>query len=351
MLFWDQMGAVLERSEGRDWMRIGAPRLLVSALFAINLLAAGGCPAVVLAAGPLKSVADELNLIEHRYFFRLYTRDPIEKRLERIELLVFGSTQSGSNDERAARLKKAMAERDASSSTHFERESAGERPQSPVKEKLGSDKKTASEGAGPGSSSSQYPILNTLEWRALKKTFATDSLDQRLERLEARIFGSSSPAMAYADRVERLKRTLGVGVAQSIPPGPTGPLGPMPKARPRSRDYFDGMPPQDLFEQFGGSSMLPFGAMPGMSEIFNEFRSQMEQMQRMPNGVWEWDSGSGTWTERNNGQRLRPGQGQSPLDINPSRPSPLSPSLPLIPKRHRVQPSPVIPPYDDPNSI
>ncbi len=332
-------------------MRIGAPKLLLSSFLAINLLSsAGSVPPAALAAGTA-SVVDELNVIENRYFFRLYTRDPIEKRLERIELLVFGSTQAGSNDERVARLKRTMAERDANSSAHYGNKSGEDKAPGHAKEKTGSAKSPAADSSGPGSSSAQYPILNTLEWRALKKTFVSESLDQRLGRLESKIFGSTSPAMAYADRVERLKRTLGVGVAQNIPPGPAGPLGPMPKARPRTGDFFDGMPQPDLFEQFGGFSMSPFGSMQGMPDIFKDLQRQMEQMQRLPSGVWEWDSESGTWTERKNGRRIKPGERRTPPDANPSNPFSLTPDFPFDLKRHKAQPSQVIPPYDDPNSI
>src|SRR5690606_33228046 len=94
----------------------------------------------------------------------------------------------------------------------------------------------AANGAASGSSgghagtesSSQYPVLNTLEWRALKKTYPSESIDARLARMEKKLFGMDSPAMAYVDRVDRLKRTLGIGMTAAVPRGPKGPA---PKAR------------------------------------------------------------------------------------------------------------------------
>src|SRR5262249_18973351 len=155
-------------------------------------------------------------------FFKQYSSDPIEKRLQRLELLVFGSTQGGTSEQRAARLRRTIADRDRQAG-----ETAKERP-------------PAGESKKP-TGSAQYPILSTFEWRVLKKTYPTGTLDERLERLETKLFGQPSPAMAYADRVERLKRMLGMDMAQGVPE-PSGPLGPKPKARPRGEMPGDGQP-------------------------------------------------------------------------------------------------------------
>ncbi len=46
----------------------------------------------------------------------------------------------------------------------------------------------------------------------MKKTFPAEALDQRLDRLESQIFGLPAQAMSYVDRIERLKKTAGIGV-------------------------------------------------------------------------------------------------------------------------------------------
>jgi hypothetical protein len=328
-------------------------------LAAILLVAGAGLGvghAGATAANPASSQAhspvDGINVLENRFFFRLYTRDPLEKRLERLELLVFGGTQAGSNEERIARLKKTVKDRDTASTVPPKPDAvdeqgtaAGEESNSPPPEA-----KTSPGGHGAGGPSTQYPVLNTLEWRALKKTYPKETIDQRLERLETKLFGAASPAMAYADRVERLKRTLGVGVAQNLPSGQSGPMGPMPKARARGGDLFEGLPAPGTVEPFGsGAPMSPFGMIPGFSDMFKQLQQQMEQLRQMPSGTWEWDSESNSWVDRRNGRHLKPGPGQTPQDILPSSPFPdqLSP-FPVNPK---IKKTPVIPPYDDPNSI
>lgn len=317
--------------------------------FALIMLAWGGHPAALQAASKERSIGDQLNLLENRFFFRLYLRDPIEKRLERLELLVFGATQGGDNAERIDRLKKTVSDRDSKSSDWSKAQGSADGENGHGGGKVDSGGSERGRSAGAGSSSSQYPILNTLEWRALKKTYPGGSLDQRLERLETKLFGQPSPAMAYADRVDRLKRTLGVGIAQGEGPPVGGPPGPMPKAKPRSLpDIFGSAPPPETIDPFGGLYGTPFGApgnspfgtMPGFSEMFKHLEQEMEQMRRMPLGVWQWDPKTGSWYDPTTGRRFKPGQEPVPKEF-----------APLIPRPSKPKVRPYIPPYDDPNSI
>jgi len=287
-------------------------------------LALSVLPLAAASAGSAPLAADkDVRLWENRFFFKQYAHDPIEKRLQRLELLVFGATQGGSTDQRAARLKKTIADRDKQAG-----DAAKDQPQA------AESKKT--------SGSLQYPILNTFEWRVFKKTYPTGTLDERLERLETKLFGQSSPAMAYADRVERLKRMLGMDVAQGGPE-PSGPLGPKPKARPRgempgeepwmwgSPLTPDSMPP--------GTFRLPpmVGANPQMTQMLKEFERQMDEMMRMNPGQgsrqFRWDPENG-WRESAPGNRGKPSPG-------PVLPSPFD----------RDSHEPTLPPYYDPNSI
>jgi hypothetical protein len=287
---------------------------------ALTLCLSHGYPVLAAPAGAAAQVGRDVSLMENRFFFKLYSHDPVEKRLQRLELLVFGATQGGTNEERAARLKKAVADRDRQAA-------AGNQ---------------AGQGAAAGAGqkkplgSSQYPVLNTLEWRILKKTYPNETLDQRLERLETRLFGQPSSAMAYADRVERLKRTVGIDVAQSAP---SGPLGPKPKARPRS-EAPDSQPwtwGSPLLPDFmpPGRYRMPFAEMPPQfSEMFKELDRQMNEMMKLPPGSyrWEFDPDKGEWIERSPGRRPRPLP--SPFDTKP----------------FPAEPAPALPPYYDPNS-
>lgn len=278
------------------------------------------------AQSPATPMPKQIGLLENRFFYHLYVQDPIEKRLERLELLVFGGTQAGTNDERLARLKKAIAERDTASA----------QPAKPPAEDTQEKAQTA-EPDKSKQSSTQYPILTTLEWRLLKKTYPNDSMDARLERMETKVFGQASPAMAYADRVERLKKTVGVGIADEAPKGK---MGPRPKARPRLED---GSPIPDGFGMMPTIPNLPtmptdpLNGQRGMNPFFGDFNSmfreldrQMQEMMRMPPGHYEYDPNTGQWTERDTGRKLSP-------DTAP----------PPAPPKKKQKP----PPYYDPNTI
>ncbi len=278
----------------------------------------------------------ELGLLENRFFSRQYLSDPLEKRLERLELLVFASTQEGSPRERLARLKNTLGARSGGPAAKAASQAAKSPPKGSSLENM--------------DSSSQYPVLNTLEWRALKKTYSGESLDQRLERIESKLFGQPSPSMAYVDRVERLKRTLGIGLTTQAPLS-SMPTGPMPKARQRS---------QMLQDHFGWSTPGPSGeippAMPDLpdypsdqafgadisrtfAEMFKDMNRQMQELNKMgPGQQWTFDPQTGTWSHRQFKGDLKPAQpgqpGAQPRLILPASPPPSD-----------------IPPYADPNSI
>jgi hypothetical protein len=310
---------------GKYWLgQSGRFRAKWLSLLAFCLLAgASSLPAP--AETPATPLPKQIGLLENRFFYHLYVQDPIEKRLERLELLVFGGTQAGSNEERLARLKKSVADRDTASA-----QSAAQGSKAPAVDD-GPSKPPSTGQDKAKQSSGQYPILNTLEWRLLKKTYPDDSMDGRLERMETKVFGQASPAMAYIDRVERLKKTVGVGVAEEAP---TGKMGPRPKARPR----LDGASPQvpDGFGMMPTIPPNPFNNQRGMSPSFGDFNSmfrelnkQMQEMMRMPPGHYEYDPNSGEWTESDTGRKLSPDTAPPPAP--PKKPKPL--------------------PYYDPNSI
>ena len=179
-------------------------------------------PAILLAAkNAVNSTQDKeyaslvkyLKNLEVRYFFHSYDHDPIEKRVERLELLVFGGSRYGVFEERIKALKKAIEKRDQEAARKIQER----------------NKKVTKPGA-----KADYPIMNTLEWRVLKKTYQSESLDTRLERLEKKLLGQASPAMSYADRIDRLKKIVGISITSLPPKNNKLSPGPMPRAnRPR----------------------------------------------------------------------------------------------------------------------
>jgi hypothetical protein len=310
-------------------------------------------PRLALAAGSAvvseQVMNKDIGLLENRFFSRLYTNDPIEKRLERLELMVFGGTQDGDNEHRLGRLKKAVADR---------------AEQQPAAKGTAADSKAAPKEKAQ--SSTQYTALNTLEWRVFKKTFAADSLDDRLSRLEKKLFGADSPSMAYIDRVDRLKRTLGIGVP--VAQQPTGPLGPAPKARPRGQmgsDFWSfgtplitGMVPHegDFFgdEDMGLPPVFGFGLSSSINNMFRDMERQMMQLQQLPPGSYTFDPKTNSWVDQNN-NHIKPDGGSG--KAVPHKPAPMLPAPNF--KAPKLSPSPLfphdsdseLPPYSDPNTI
>lgn len=195
-------------------------------------------------AGALSEQALEKDILvlENRFFFHHYGHDPIEKRLERLELLTLGASQYGSNSERLSHLKSAIVQRDKQAAQIMADHKA---EQARIAAKSDGGAKTGAKAE------TNYPVLSTLEWRILKKTYSGETIDQRLDRLESQLFGMPAQAMSYVDRIERLKKTAGVGSESfsasrfgpgtgfnsgaPVSPGTAGPYtairkGPMPRA-------------------------------------------------------------------------------------------------------------------------
>lgn len=244
-----------------------------------------------------------LKSLEDRFFFHSYDHDPVEKRVERLELLIFGGHQYGVPEERLDKLKQTIQERDKESARAH-----AKRAEEKSSAKSGSNSDTES------GSLTQYPVLNTLEWRVLKKTYGKESIDERLGRLEKALFGQESPAMSYADRIDRLKKIAGVNITSlngndpQIVPGPLPQAGATPYRLPS-------LPP----------SMPNFD--PNSQSFQNDLRKQF--MKDIPNMFKYMDGDLKKFFE---GYQMSP-QGKSPY---------------MVPQK---KPSVTIPPYADPNSI
>jgi hypothetical protein len=263
-----------------------------------------------LKSVPTPTLDREIAILENRFFFHQYGHDPLEKRLERLELLVLGEARSGLASARLDLLKATIRERDAQGAK-FMRESrkatpgssqkgsqSGDKASSPLapNSSVGSDStggagnfsdntsfpdKERERGAGgavnKSESISNYPMVGTLEWRVLKKTYPGESLDQRLNRLEEHIFGAPAQAMSYLDRVERLRKTTGIGVSQApsdtgvTAPGGRLKYGPLPRAGVNDFSSPFSAPNSSRIEGFG-SKKPPESRMPSPDSLFRTFR-------------------------------------------------------------------------------
>ncbi len=327
------------------------------------LLFGSSALAVPPAKNPAPPTLTDLAVLENRFFSHPYAQDPVEKRIERLECMVFGGVQSGTNEERLFKLLKLVAERSQKPLKEEKSVAEAAKP-APVTNTPGSN------GAGSSNSSAQYPVLNTLEWRALKKTFPSESLDQRLDRLESKMFGQPAQSMAYMDRVERLRKTLGIGIDTGLDSPVARGIGPAPRARAREDGGNDiglgqtpfggmtipGMPGGNgLGFSFGfpgqGGSIFDATFDKQVHQMMEQMNKQMAEARRLGNGKWRLDPKTNSWVDIETG-RIAPNQGGESLRVAPGeKGSPSAPST--APPRRLSQPNVVddVPAYADPNSI
>lgn len=316
--------------------------------------AAYAVPPTKAPSAPAPGLTD-LGILENRFFSHPYSHDPVDKRLERLECMVFGGIQAGTPEERLSHLIKVVAQR---SQTPLKEEKA------PVANNQNSDSpdKAAPPAASAGKGSNQYPVLNTLEWRALKKTYPAETLDQRLDRLESKTFGQPAQGMAYADRVERLRKVLGIGIDTGVGSNPltAGGIGPAPRARANSDEAPSFGPTGNFPFPMGNDFGFSFG-MPG-NDLFDatfdkQLHSMMEQMnrhmaeaRRLGPGSWRFDPKTNSWVDLDSGKRTKPPMAG---DIPKTAPGPRFNAQPPIvaPQRKPQTMLDEVPPYADPNSI
>src|SRR5579883_1806379 len=256
----------------------------------------------------------ELTAVEQRMLQKTFPQDPLEKRLQRLELLVFGATQFGSDSERWQLLQRSLAER------------------------KGQNKPRRKEGAGEE--------VAALEREILKRTFAGEPTSKRLDRLEAKVFGQSNATIATQARIERLKRATGSVGPEESQQTAVNPYGLGRGLSPRTDPFMNPMMPG--FPGFMSGD-------PQMREMFRQMEQQMRELDQY---------GSGRQTIPN-----MPGNGQfdfhfyyqgpdgkphsfhsSPNRVPDGNPVPKEQRKPAIPGL-KVPNTNEIPPYGDPNSI
>jgi len=239
-----------------------------------------------------------LAAMEFKLLNKTYPNDPLPKRLQRLELLTFGSTQYGSTDERWHNIQSFLKNKNSSRSN------------------------------SPGVKSASVS-LNELEKYVFKKTNPSLSTSKRLDKLESKLFGQPSNNLATENRIARLQRTLGLPDAsgqmadlpnQTLPPG---------IREFNNSPYFKhiqpGMPNSYGFSfGFNGDGMD--------DQDLSQFESQMNRMMRE--------------MERQMREQMQQEPNYPSQPLNPKRsPEFNMPRMTPRPQREKI------PPYNDPNFI
>ncbi|CAN5347727.1 hypothetical protein BH10CYA1_BH10CYA1_16870 [soil metagenome] len=250
-----------------------------------------------------QSTTADIGTLERRYFGRVYDKDATDKRIQRLELLLFGATQDGGMVERLDRIQESAAE-------HAK----------PAKSNLSLAADTAS--------------IAALERKILKKSFDAETPMQRLGRLESKVFGQASPSMSIGDRVFRLKKILNVDTP-SISRLPVSPeLGGMGAIGRLGVDSGD----NDLASPFGSFSYAPFALGRGddmaqqMNEMIKQLNKSLRGIHRLPDGA----------------PNVSPFSGPNVSPFSQPNGTPFVQPFRVTPQPNRDT---ELPPYLDPNSI
>ncbi len=166
-------------------------------ILCLGLVGFGSLPAFALVR-----LAD-LGPLEVKFFAHQYDKETPPERLDRLERLVFGKVQSGSVEERVAKLSKAVdgAGLAIAPSAIVSRAGAGATPTSATPANASSARPVSEAKDTSGSS---YPRVSELELSVLGKTFSGEPVRQRLSRLETKAYGKPSQIEDLATRVDKL---------------------------------------------------------------------------------------------------------------------------------------------------
>ncbi len=296
--------------------------LIMVAILSSICLSAGtashGTPSLVTIQGSNIPESDMAS-VEKKLLQRTFDGDTVEKRLQRLELLVFGATQYGPVESRWADLKQNLAK--------------AQKPKPPGT--------TAHKVPAAGQSQS----LAEIEKHVLKKTNPALSTAQRLDQLESKVFGQTFPAVAVDQRIDRLRKTIGLA-----DPGYSARTAVQPFEIVPGRAFSHRM-----FEPGNGFFMHQFD--PQTTQMLEDMDRQMQEMQQFPNfGGVPMDGSQVHDFQSPDGNFRYHFEFRGPKDlrehVTPSQPKDQkgAPNAPKIPGLKTLPPG-YVPPYGDPNSI
>lgn len=141
-------------------------------------------------------ISNQLTQLENKILKSTYTFDPLEKRLDRLELEVFGDTNS--DYEYEERLSKLI------SSTGFNYNN----PSLNNNLMTQNNEKQYNKNYEKEDSSVSYPMVDTLEQEVFNRSFTNDDIYNRLTRLEKEVYKKTSENLPLSDRIDTLKGSI-----------------------------------------------------------------------------------------------------------------------------------------------
>ncbi len=196
------------------------------------------------------NVNDELSTMEMYYFHHCYRKNPTIERVDRLEKMVFGSTDDTAGiDKRIQNLNGVFAATQSNSSNNTMANSepipntdSNQENKSPNNLR----KESSPQGSLPANNLNQinhsnhylptapqetaqhnnfnksnalpkndYPIVSTMEMKVFNQTYQDEPIKERLDRLELKLYGTKSTLPDLSERVDNLMSTMDLNKPKS----------------------------------------------------------------------------------------------------------------------------------------
>lgn len=200
---------------------------------------------------PDESRYPTVTAMENQVLQQTFEQEPLEKRLIRLEQRVYGRSQVGSLQDRSDRLQETVLGNNTASQPLASASSTV----SSYTPSMGSSSSSSPSG-NPGQISAELlQALPAVEQRILHQSFPNDSVENRLSRLETRLFNAPAPEMAPEDRLYRI---VSVANAQQSSRSEQALRGGFPPFGPGAGPYYSGNLPRASSGPMGifGSMLL-----------------------------------------------------------------------------------------------
>lgn len=198
---------------GDNRKRIGRNIFRASA-FAAFSLSLFICAPASFAVSPNDS---NLLKLEDKFFHKSYPKETMDERLDRIEKMVFGEAKDGAEDARLSALVQAVP-------TLNQVDTTSAPPQQTANRSNGSGNASGKPPAAADDEEDStpapighYPAIDAMEKKVLGKPYSQEPVNQRLARLETKLFGKPSTSTDLTDRTDKLKLASGVDITKSAP--------------------------------------------------------------------------------------------------------------------------------------
>lgn len=155
--------------------------------------------------------------LETHFFEHTYPSDDNEKRVERLEKLVFGESKSGDIQARLQSLSASMPkDTDPAQLSSADQRNQVAQAQASNTTNTPAAPQAQDSQATPDDPSTDYPRVDAAEHLLLGKTFQKEPINRRLDQLEVKAFGKSSGNPDLSDRLDKLDDYIQTRYHQSL---------------------------------------------------------------------------------------------------------------------------------------